>query len=72
MNLRSRSIVRSGTGLPLGPTLPDRRSRMNRSQSRWESVGGLRFLPKHLRNIFIATLSYLRDRLLLVGVTSSP
>ena len=44
---------------------------MNRSQSRWESVAGLRFRPKNLRNIAIAALSYLRDRCALVGVTSS-
>ena len=29
------------TGLPLGPTLPARRARMNRSQPRWESATGL-------------------------------
>ena len=33
-NFRSCSIVRSDTGFPLGPTLPDRLARMNRSQSR--------------------------------------
>ncbi|MCE2398218.1 MAG: hypothetical protein J4F34_04110 [Gemmatimonadetes bacterium] len=36
-------MVRLDTGLPLGPTLPARRARMNRSQSRRESVAGLRF-----------------------------
>ena len=70
-SLRSYSMVRSDTGRPLGPTLPARRARMNRSQSRQERVAGLRFGPKNLRNIAIAALSYLRDRLALVGVTSS-
>ena len=60
-NFKSRSIIRSDTGLPLGPTLPARRSRMNRSQSRWESVAGFRSLPKHPRNILIAALSCSRD-----------
>ena len=32
--------MRSPTGLPLGPTLPDLRARMNRSQSLCESVDG--------------------------------
>ena len=71
-NLRSYSTVRSDTGLPLGPTLPDRRSRMNRSQSLWESVAGLRSLPKNLRNILVAARSYVRDPSPFVGVTSSP
>ena len=48
-NFRSYSMVRSDTGRPLGPTLPARRARINRSQSRWESVLGLRCLPKNLR-----------------------
>ena len=71
-NLRSRSIVRSATGLPLRPALPARRSRMNRSQSRWDSVAGSRFGPKHPRNIPIVALSYLWDGFVLVGLTSSP
>ena len=45
---------------------------MNLSQSRWESVAGLRSRPKDPRNIRIAALSCRRDCLPLVGVTSSP
>ena len=39
-NFRSCSIVRQETGQLLGPTLPGRRSRMNRSQSRWDIAEG--------------------------------
>ena len=70
--LRSHSIIRLPTGLPLGPTLPARRSQMKRSQSRWDGVSGLRSLPKNLRNIAIAALSRRRVVSPLVGVTSSP
>ena len=56
-NFRSCSIIRSDTGFPLGPTLPDRRARMNRSQSRCDSVAGLRPLPKNRRNILVAARS---------------
>ena len=45
---------------------------MNRSQSLWERVAGLRSLPKNFRNIFVAARSYVRDPLPFVGVTSSP
>ena len=34
-NIRSCSMVRLATGLPLSPTLPDLRAKMKRSQSRW-------------------------------------
>ena len=56
-NFRSCSMVRSDTGYPLGPTLPARRARMNRSQSRWENVSGLRPRPKNRRNILVAARS---------------
>ena len=53
-HLRSYSIIRSDTGLPLGPTLPALRARMNRSQSRCDKVAGSRLLPRNPRNIFAA------------------
>ena len=56
-NLRSHSMVRSDTGLPLGPILPARRSRMNRSQSLRDSVSGFRSRPRNRRNIVVAARS---------------
>ena len=70
-NFRSYSIVRSDTGLPLGPILPARLALMNRSQSRRDSVAGFRSGPKNWRNIFVAARSDLCDASALVGVTSS-
>ena len=71
-NVRSHSIVRLPTGLPETPTLPARRSRMNRSQSRWDRVSDLRSLLKKRRNIAVATRSRRCVRSPFVGVTSSP
>ncbi len=70
-NFRSCSSVASDTGLPLGPTLPARRARMKRSQSRWDKVSGLRSPPKNRRNILVAALSDRWEVSAFVGVTSS-
>ena len=66
------AMVRLETGFPLGPIRPARRSRMKRSQSRCDSVSGLRSRPRRSRNILVATLSRYWTRSPLVGVTSSP
>ena len=65
-------MVWSDTGWPLGPTLPARRARMNRSQSLRDSVPGLRSRPRKSRNIAVAARSCMRDVYAFVGVTSSP
>ena len=64
--------AQSNTGLPLRPTLPNFRPRMNRSQFRCDIVAGSRFEPKSPTNMRIATRSCRWACSPFVGATSSP